>query len=232
MITMTKRLEFDYGHRLLNHGGGTGRCSNVHGHRGAVEITCELGGGGVDNTSGMVVDFGVVKQRVGGYIDEFLDHTFIANAEDEDLISYISRLQEKPVYVVGFEPTSENLASHLLAVSSRLLWSTGVSVVQVVFYETPTSRATATHAGMLMQAPCHPGEMILAYMESMNEDNRPDLEGHPLQAVTEGNSSITPELADELEALFNRPAHFWLNLQHNYDRFYPRAPFSARVNRW
>ena len=38
MLTITKRLEFDAGHRIPQH---KSQCRNLHGHRYALEITLE-----------------------------------------------------------------------------------------------------------------------------------------------------------------------------------------------
>ncbi len=140
MTTMTRRLEIDYGHRLVNH---HGKCANVHGHRGVIEVTCSLPSSGVNERTGMVIDFSRVKEVFGSWLDEHLDHTFIANEKDAELIDVIRRTQKKPVYVVTFEPTSENLAEHLLEVANTLLAADGVVVDSLTFYETPSCKSTA-----------------------------------------------------------------------------------------
>ena len=58
MIEITRRLEFDAGHRVLGH---EGKCKNLHGHRYSAEITVtapDLDG------LGRVIDFGVIKEKV------------------------------------------------------------------------------------------------------------------------------------------------------------------------
>ena len=55
-MRITRRLEFDAGHRIPNH---QSQCRHLHGHRYALEIT--LGGGVIDAAGrpddGMVMDF-------------------------------------------------------------------------------------------------------------------------------------------------------------------------------
>lgn len=140
MLTMTKRLEFDAGHRLMNH---ESKCANVHGHRYAVEVTILLTGD-LDE-AGRIVDFGDVKRVFGGWLDEHLDHAFVANAEDTDLVAALRPFQRKPVHVVPFEPSAENLARYLLAKAGALLDVDGARrVARLVLFETPTSSAEAT----------------------------------------------------------------------------------------
>ena len=79
MLEITKKIEFDYGHRVLGH---EGKCCYLHGHRGVAEVTvCAVDDGGVDDL-GRVVDFGVVKEVIGGWIDEKWDHNFLLHKDD------------------------------------------------------------------------------------------------------------------------------------------------------
>lgn len=136
MITMTKRLEFDAGHRLMNH---ESKCRNLHGHRYAVEVT--IAARGELDHAGRIVDFGEVKRVLGGWIDDNLDHGFIANAADVDVVAFVKAAGSK-LHVVPFEPSAENLSAMLLDVARLLL--PDFDVRAVVVYETPTSRAEAT----------------------------------------------------------------------------------------
>lgn len=137
-VMITKRLEFDAGHRLLNH---ESKCFNVHGHRWAVEVTCSFGPkrDGLDK-AGRVTDFGNIKTVFGKWLDDTLDHTYIANDKDP-LLGAIQTVNTRPVYVVPFEPSSENLAEHLAKMAQLLMVRLGVRVVELALYETPTSKA-------------------------------------------------------------------------------------------
>lgn len=136
MLTMTKRLEFDAGHRLVGH---ESKCRNLHGHRYAVEVTLELVKD-LDDV-GRIVDFSVVKQMLGGWIDETLDHAFIVNAADP-LLAIIAA--DGKHVVVPFEPTAENLAMWIFGVASSLLNDDRMHVSQLKLWETPTSSAEVT----------------------------------------------------------------------------------------
>lgn len=139
MVTITKRLEWDSAHRVLRH---ESKCGTLHGHRYAAEI--EVAADALDSV-GRVVDFGVVKQKVGAWIDEHWDHTTLVNSDDIMLHSFCETEHEsrgkRPPYVFRCEPTAENIAIELYNVAGKLLDGAGVRVIAVTIYETPTARA-------------------------------------------------------------------------------------------
>ncbi len=131
-----RRLEFDYGHRLLNH---ESKCAHAHGHRGVVEIECtsaEL------DVAGRVIDFGDIKRIVGGWIDDNLDHSFLVNQEDRVMLEFL-REQKQRHFAFPGEPSAENLASHILYVAQQLLTGRNIKVTRVRFWETPNGSAEA-----------------------------------------------------------------------------------------
>ncbi len=136
--TCTRLLDFDYGHKVLNHGNGVGKCAMAHGHRGKVEITvgCETLDG-----LGMVIDFGKIKEVVGGWIDTNWDHTMILH-KDDPLNLYPLVLGPRQVYILPEgNPTAENLAKHLYEKAVELLKPFSIEVVSIVFWETPNCSA-------------------------------------------------------------------------------------------
>ena len=64
MFQVTREIDFCYGHRLLNY---QGKCRYLHGHNGRAVITIESD---TLDERGMVLDFGVIKADVSGWIDE------------------------------------------------------------------------------------------------------------------------------------------------------------------
>jgi 6-pyruvoyltetrahydropterin/6-carboxytetrahydropterin synthase len=129
MHQITRRLEIDMGHRLLAH---EGKCANYHGHRYVFDITCaaeELDG------VGRVVDFSVVKELVGGWLDANWDHGMILQSGDP-LIQMLTDVGSR-LYVVRCSPTAENLARLLCEQAATLLKPSGVRVVGVRCWETP-----------------------------------------------------------------------------------------------
>lgn len=97
---------------------------------------------------GRIVDFSVIKEVVGGWLDRNWDHGFIAQADDP-LVPWLDETEQK-VFVVPSPPTAENLATYVLRLCCEpssavriMLAEKGVTVTKVVCYETPMSRAEA-----------------------------------------------------------------------------------------
>jgi 6-pyruvoyltetrahydropterin/6-carboxytetrahydropterin synthase len=134
-ITAVREHSFDAGHRVVGH---AGHCRNCHGHRYTVQIFCEP----VDGLDalGMVVDFGVIKTMVCVWIDDNLDHRFIAWKKDP-LGSVIEEEAPGSVYWLDDNPTAENIAAMLLLKAGELLAGHGVNVVKIVVHETAKCRA-------------------------------------------------------------------------------------------
>ena len=135
MPTIIKRLEIDAGHRVLRH---ESKCANVHGHRYAFFIKVyapEL------DSVGRVVDFSVIKDKVGGWLDENLDHGYIYHPKDTvgEMLKVTGQKVFQMPYKLG-EPTAENLAALVGEISQELLGEE-LTVVSVQCQETPTSVA-------------------------------------------------------------------------------------------
>ncbi len=123
-------IKFDAGHRVVNH---ESKCRTLHGHEYKAEIFCIS-----DNLDdlGRVIDFSVIKEKVGKWIDENLDHNMIIFDQDPNL-EHLQKCEGlKEVYVVPFNPTAENLAAHILEVGNELLSSTGVKISKIKLWET------------------------------------------------------------------------------------------------
>ena len=127
MYSVTKRIEFCYGHRLLDY---DGICKHLHGHNAVAEI--EVRSGGLDRR-GMVVDFGDIKRLVKGWIDGELDHKMILR-HDDPLVEPLRALGE-PIYVLDSNPTVERIARLIFDKTREL----GFAVVRVQVWETPSS---------------------------------------------------------------------------------------------
>lgn len=140
-VTCTRRIEWDSAHRVLKH---ESKCATLHGHRYVALVSCEA-----DELDGVgrVVDFGVVKSEVGGWVDAYWDHTTLVNGADRDLLAFCQGQQHlsgnRPPFIVDGEPTAENIAAALLDVAQGLLGCYGVRVSKVEVFETPNCSATA-----------------------------------------------------------------------------------------
>ena len=130
MYTVIKRIDFCYGHRLLDY---EGICKHPHGHNAVAEI--EIRTSALDKRS-MVYDFGDVKRIVKGWIDQEIDHNMIFR-EDDPLVEPLRQLGE-PVFLVESNPTVERIARLIF----ENVQNVGLPVVRVKVWETPTSSAT------------------------------------------------------------------------------------------
>lgn len=135
--TVTKRIEWDSAHRVMRH---ESKCATLHGHRYAAEIECEAEA--LDSV-GRVVDFGVIKERVGAWVDDQWDHTTLLNSEDMDLSALLFAEHDAdgrraPFIFDDCNPTAEVIANTLLFQAQDLLADTGIRVTRVRVYETPT----------------------------------------------------------------------------------------------
>jgi 6-pyruvoyltetrahydropterin/6-carboxytetrahydropterin synthase len=129
MYSVTKRIEFCYGHRLLDY---DGICKHPHGHNGLVEV--EVRSGQLDKRN-MVCDFSDIKRVVKGWIDRDLDHRMLLR-KDDPLVKALQQLGE-PVYICDSNPTAEHIAKIIYQHAA----SEGLPVVRVKLWETPTSFA-------------------------------------------------------------------------------------------
>jgi 6-pyruvoyltetrahydropterin/6-carboxytetrahydropterin synthase len=139
MVTVTRKLEFDAGHRVMNH---ESKCATLHGHRYTVWVTAEEAATGLDRI-GRVIDFSVLKEKIGGWIDHHWDHTCIISLEDRETLVALSKLpQAKPICGVPFNPTAENMATFLLHnICPILMDGTGIRITKVRVDETPNCYA-------------------------------------------------------------------------------------------
>lgn len=130
---ITRRLEWDSGHRVLGH---EGKCACLHGHRYAAEVTFvakEL------DDLGRVIDFGTVKTILGAWIDKHWDHTIILHRDDPLLKVHVSDLfGNKGPYIMpgGRNTTAEELAYELYTVCIATL-PEHITVTRVRIFETP-----------------------------------------------------------------------------------------------
>jgi 6-pyruvoyltetrahydropterin/6-carboxytetrahydropterin synthase len=139
MITVTRKLEFDAGHRVMNH---ESKCATLHGHRYVVEITAEAQA--LDKI-GRVIDFSVLKQKIGSWLDKNWDHTCIVYSKDTRTLKALKSMpRAKNPWVAPWNPTAENMAEHLLhVVCPAELKRTGVEVTKIKVWETPNCSAEA-----------------------------------------------------------------------------------------
>ena len=129
MYLVTKRIEFCYGHRLLDYDGIR---KHPHGHNAVAEIDVRTDA--LDRRN-MVADFSDIKRLVKGWIDQELDHKMILR-QDDPLVGPLRELGE-PMYLLESNPTVERIARLIFEKTQEL----GFRVVSVRVWETPSSFA-------------------------------------------------------------------------------------------
>jgi 6-pyruvoyltetrahydropterin/6-carboxytetrahydropterin synthase len=134
MYSVTKRIDFCYGHRLLDY---DGVCAHPHGHNAVAEI--EVQRAELDERN-MVVDFTDIKNVVKEWVDRQLDHKMILR-HDDPLVNPLQTLGE-PIYILDSNPTVERIARLIFDVSREH----GLDVARVTVWETPSSWSTYTGA--------------------------------------------------------------------------------------
>lgn len=176
-VTCTRRVQFAAGHRVMNH---ESKCAHLHGHNYIVHLEAEVIQGPIEvidedgnipraiaegeehsvhwtDPIGRVIDFSVLKQVMGDWIETHWDHGFLLHTEDvagkTALAEFNNQMiatgqwrlpQTQKVYYFPFNPTAENLAEYLLTrIGPSLLAEYGVRLITVTVYETPNCSATA-----------------------------------------------------------------------------------------
>ena len=136
--TITRRIEWDAAHRILRH---ESKCRSVHGHRYVALLTVTAP---KLDAQDRVIDFSVLKERVGSWVDDRWDHTTLVNQADTELLLFTSAQalngNKKPFAFDG-EPTAESIAAVLYGVAVALLADTGIIVDSVEVFETPNCSA-------------------------------------------------------------------------------------------
>lgn len=132
MIICTRRIEFDAAHRIMNH---ESKCKMLHGHRYVLEagfMSKEL------DDLGRVIDFGIIKEILGKWVDDNLDHNTILFSKDVDLGNKISSVTQQKIYYMDSNPTAENIAQHILEdICPKLFANHDVKCTKIKLYETP-----------------------------------------------------------------------------------------------
>lgn len=144
-MLITRRLEFDAGHRIPNH---NSQCRHLHGHRYAIEIT--LSGQIIDaegvSEQGMVMDFSEVKTIAQKVLVSQWDHAFLAYRGDVDVVAFLATLPGHKTVVLDVVPTAENLAAVAFSMLDGAYvdrYANQLRLEQVRLYETPNNWADA-----------------------------------------------------------------------------------------
>jgi 6-pyruvoyltetrahydropterin/6-carboxytetrahydropterin synthase len=146
-MQITRRLEFDAGHRIPNH---NSQCRHLHGHRYTIEIT--LSGDVITqegvSEQGMVMDFSDVKRIAKEYVVDAWDHAFLVYRGDTVVLEFLNSLPGHKTVVMEVIPTAENLARiafDLLKNAYQEIYGNHLKLERVRLYETPNNWADHTN---------------------------------------------------------------------------------------
>jgi 6-pyruvoyltetrahydropterin/6-carboxytetrahydropterin synthase len=144
-MRITRRLEFDAGHRIPDH---LSQCRHLHGHRYAIEVT--LAGVVIDQpgspADGMLMDFGEVKSLAKTHLVDGWDHAFLVFGGDTAVRGFLESLPGHKTVVLDRVPTAENLATiafETLDAVYRDTYGNRLRLERVRIYETPNCWADA-----------------------------------------------------------------------------------------
>jgi 6-pyruvoyltetrahydropterin/6-carboxytetrahydropterin synthase len=145
MLTITRKLEFDAGHRIPDH---KSQCRNLHGHRYTLEIT--LTGAVIEeegNSDNGIMDFSDVKALAKAHLVDVWDHAFIVYQKDSAVLEFLDSIPGHKTVVIDRIPTVENLAQtafNILKAVYQDRYGTGLRLHKLVLHETPNCWAEIT----------------------------------------------------------------------------------------
>ncbi len=127
-LVITRTFDIDAGHRLLKH---ESKCQHLHGHRYSVEVSVSAA---ILDEVGRIIDFSVIKDKFGAWLNEVYDHGFIVQQGDP-LIGWLQHHGQKH-HVMLHPPSIENLVADWFRGAVEVLSPYGIEVVHVRGYET------------------------------------------------------------------------------------------------
>lgn len=127
MMKVAKEFKWEMGHRLPEH---FGSCKNIHGHsyKMIVEFEGEL------NKNEMIIDFYDIDRIIKPLIEK-LDHAFMVNENDKEVIEFLEKIKSK-MLVVNFNSTVENICKFILGEIKKFDLPKNISSVSLRVYET------------------------------------------------------------------------------------------------
>ena len=145
-MKIVKIIQWDMGHRVLNH---RSICKGLHGHRYKAEICVsgDLVSESGTSEEGMVIDFADIKKISKKFIQEKLDHAFMAWEKDKELINFFNNSEGHKAVIVPFPPTAENVAAYIfdnIQDKFQDIYKTGLQLYSIKLWETPSSYALYT----------------------------------------------------------------------------------------
>ncbi len=139
ILTCTRRLQFCAGHRVLHH---ENKCGHLHGHN--YVLFAHARADKLDAV-GRIIDFGVIKERLGAWLDMSWDHGCILWRKDTLGIHAAQEFRpDQKLWIMDKNPTAENMASYVLRDVCPTLFATDpIQIYRIVLWETENCYATA-----------------------------------------------------------------------------------------
>ena len=126
-MKVAKEFRWEMGHRLPEH---FGNCKNIHGHSYKMIVEFE----GEMNKDEMIIDFYDIDRIIKPLIEK-LDHAFMVNKNDRDVIEFLEKIKSKKL-VVDFNSTVENICKFVLEEIKKFEMPPNISTIGVRIYET------------------------------------------------------------------------------------------------
>ena len=163
---------FDSGHRVMNE---RLKCFNMHGHTYLYELEFAFD---TIMDIGYAIDFKEIKRIGCQWIDDLLDHGFIVNPCDIDVIASCKATKSKTWYMAlngegeYCNPSVENIAKEIFLAMEILFRSyTDLKINKVILHETPNCYTVCTDSSVTKRERQHwtetNEESILAYAAAL-----------------------------------------------------------------
>ena len=147
-MKIVKKFDVEMAHIVRN--AWSGRCArSLHGHTYTIELVIERIHGGLFDAGRMIIDFGLIKEHLGPFVDSFDHATLLWSKDpDEDMVGFLCKHSDR-VIVCDESSSCEMMAALILAGCNRLIDHTtelqNVKVTSVIVHETKTGRAICNH---------------------------------------------------------------------------------------
>lgn len=148
-VTITRRVEFDAGHRVPDH---KSQCRNLHGHRYVLEatVTGEVRDEPGNPENGMITDFGELKEIMLTEVANEWDHAFLVYRNDKIVVGFLSKISGHKTVILQVVPTAENLvmlAAQKINDVLQAKYGDKIALTNLRLYETPNCWADAVRKG-------------------------------------------------------------------------------------
>lgn len=131
-VQITRKIVFHAGHMLKD---DKSKCYHPHGHEYVLECTVEGPIQEEGEESGMVINFGNLKEIMMEMVHDVFDHKFILQRTDPRADKFIEAVGEEGVVLLNWTPTAENLVGLCFHVVGSKL-PNGVEIVKARLQET------------------------------------------------------------------------------------------------